>query len=410
MTYPDPAEVADTGGARPVAQLKYVDTVDGGMWITWRWEHALDRPRIWGYQPQQLAGIMLAFAPAVPEPRDGETVDDALARSWAILGDLDREKELMTALAPLIPQGLAAEINHFLAEGLWPHLRIQPSRRLARVPWEALRVDEGERMVHDLDVSVLLPASVRNAPRRRRAPEVPGGPVAAAISVEVPGRIPELGDVLRRDEPVIDGMFQALGGRAIGSPHGALSREGLREALAGAARFVYAGHVTPGVHGLDTAIHLTDGPGTAGRGSVVAGVHRPLTAADIVFDRWDVPARVALIGCASGGDAAYPDPTGLVAAMVARGARVVTSARWSLPTDVGIEWLASSSLGSQSTESSAPYRAFAGAVIAASVAHDAEDPVHALNAWQRAQADAWERTGDPAHTPLIWAGLTTALA
>ncbi|MGO1745672.1 MAG: hypothetical protein ACTHY8_05000, partial [Microbacterium gubbeenense] len=121
-------------------------------------------------------------------------------------------------------------------------------------------------------------------------------------------------------------------------------------------------------------------------------------------------ARVALIACGSGREATFADPTGLVSAVAMRGARWVTSARWSLPTDVGLEWLQASGLSASATESSAPFSTFASMVAAVNDAQEQADPVAALGAWQRGQADLWERTGDAAHSPLIWGALTTTVS
>jgi hypothetical protein len=399
MTIPPISEIAGFDGETPVVQVKYVDTNDGGLWATWRWQHALDKPRIWGIQPQLIAGALAAFAQASPNPREGETVDAALQRAWHVWGDVEQEKRLSAALASsLIPGGLAAELNHFLIRGLRPHVRIQPSPAIGSVPWEALRIDEGERMVHCADVSTLLPASLRNAPRPPRGAD--DAEAVRVVNPVIPGRIPNLGSVLRENEPLLEEAFGYAG-----RPH--MSRERLRDELAGASRLFYVGHVTTGAYGLDTRLHLTDGPEARGRADVVAGLHRPLTAADIMDDGWRIPERVALLACASGGETGFADPVGLVAALTLRGARLVTSARWTLPTDVGLEWLQAQGLSGSATRSSAPFSAFAEMVAMVDVAHDSADPVAALNAWQRSRADAWEHSGDPAYSPLTWAALTT---
>jgi len=402
MTMPPVSEIAGFDGETPVVQVKYVDTNDGGLWVTWRWQHALDKPRIWGIQPQLIAGALAAFAQASPNPREGETVDSALRRAWQVWGDVEQEKRLSAALASsLIPGGLAAELNHFLMRGLRPHVRIQPSPAIGSVPWEALRIDEGERMVHCSDVSTLLPASLRNSPLRAVA--AAGERAVRVVNPVIPGRIPSLGSVLREREPLLEDAF----GYAE-RPH--VSRERLRDELAGAARLLYVGHVTTGTYGLDTRLHLTDGPGSGGRADAVAGLHRPLAAADILEDEWRIPQRAALLACASGGETGFADPVGLVAALTLRGARLVTSARWTLPTDVGLEWLQAGRLSASATASSAPFSAFAEMVVAVDTAHESADPVAALNAWQRTRADAWERSGDPAFSPLTWGALTTARA
>lgn len=413
LTVPDVRDVAAFAGARPTVQVKYVDTNDGGLWVTWRWEHALDRPRLWGIQPPSLTGALAALRAAVPRPTGDESVRDAMVRSWAVLGDLDQEKRLAWALsAALLPAPLAAELNHFLGQGLRPHLRVQPSAALATVPWEALRVDEGERVVHNADVSLLLPASIRGSSARTATPPRPGGPVVATVNPVVPGDLPGLGPVTRSSEPLLESMLAGLGERLHGtSPTGPVrslvSRDQLRGLLADAARYLYVGHVSDGSYGLATSLHLSDGPESRGRAPLVGGTHRPLLAADIALDGWTSPPRVALLGCASGGDAAYADPTGLVTAFTMRGAEYVTAARWTLPTDTGIELLAARSPGSGPVEGTETTN-LARAVVAVDAAHEADDPVAALGAWQREQADAWERTGDPAYSPVVWAALTTA--
>ncbi|GGF38262.1 CHAT domain-containing protein [Microbacterium sorbitolivorans] len=402
MMMPQLSEIADFDGETPVVQLKYVDTNGGGLWVTWRWEHALDKPRVWGIQPQLIAGALAAFEQASPNPRGGETVDAALRRAWGVWGDLKQEKRLSTALASsLLPGGLGNELNHFLLRGQRPHVRIQPSPALGSVPWEALRVDEGERMVHCSDVSILLPASLRNAPHRAAATS--GSRTVRVVNPVIPGRVPNLGSVLREGEPLLE---EALGYSE--RPH--VSREKLRADLADAARLFYVGHVTTGAYGLDTRLHLTDGPEARGAAEVIAGLHKPLTAADLIDGGWGIPERVALLACASGGETGFADPVGLVAALTLRGAELVTSARWTLPTDVGLEWLQAQGLSGSATRSSAPFSAFAEMIVAVDEAHASADPVAALNEWQRSRADAWEHSGDPAYSPLTWGALTTAQA
>jgi len=411
LEVPDAGEVADHDGPRPTVQVKYVDTNDGGLWVTWRWEHALDRPRIWGIQPPQVAGALDAFRQALPTPGSGETVRDALRRSWRVLGDAMRERQVSGALAAaLVPAPLGAELDQFLLRGKRPHLRIQASPALAAVPWEALRADDGGRLVQSCDVSGLLPASVRGSAARLVTPPRPGGTVVATVNPVVPGEIDGLGPVTRRSEPLLESMLAALGDRLRGPAEGPVrshvNREQLREMLATAARYLYVGHARSGAYALATSLHLTDGPEAQGRAPLVGGLHRPLTAADIALDgSWVVPSRVALLACASGGDAAYADPAGLVAAFTMRGAEYVTAARWTLPTDAGVEMLATAS---GPDPDATPAQNLARAVVAVDAAHESTDPVATLGAWQRDQADAWDRTGDPAYSPVVWAALTTA--
>ncbi|GAA2320643.1 CHAT domain-containing protein [Glycomyces scopariae] len=390
-------------------QLKLVDA--DGLYYSWRWEHDLGAIQNIMVEAGRVQPALDALAEALPTPLPGETVDQALQR--ALTGPLmDREQEagLATALArSLIPHQLAQELNKFLEQGVHPHVRIQPSLSTAQVPWEALRVDEGERFVTNADLSVLPPATVRNAPERRKSEWNPGGPVVAVLDPQIPGAGRDLGSVLGpvpEDSPLRT-MVAALGDRLVplGKPfrRADLDRDAIRPLLADAARLLYVGHVTTSKHGLDARLHLSCGPGTTGRAAVVNG-HRPLTAADLLLghrpgaaEGWSMPNRVALIACESGGEVRFAEPVGLVAAALHAGARYVTATRWTLPTDEGLRRF-----------SPTPMPPLLPAAIAAvNAAHDTPDPVAALNAWQRQKAAAWESAGRPEDNPIIWAALAT---
>lgn len=380
----------------PTVQLKFVDA--GDLYVTWRWQHAPAEPRALAVSRALVQPALDALTAAIPTPRPGERLTAALDRAFAgPLADRDREIALSESLArALIPARLAAEVNDFLRHGRRPHLRIQPSASLGRVPWESLRVDAGERMVHDVDVSLLLPAGVRNAPGRRVS-DAGDGSVVAVIDPVVPGGafapvLPGLAD----DSPLGNELL-TLGERLRGSRAGELSRrridrDRLRALLATASRLLYVGHVTGGAHGLDVRMHLSCDAATTGRAPLL-GRHRPLTAADLAG--WRMPARVALLACGSGRDAAYAEPAGLVTAMVAGGAEHVTAARWTLPTDAAF----------------GAGRPFSDAAVAVARAHaEPDDPAAAVGAWQRGRADAWEAGAGLEASPIVWAALTTAWA
>jgi len=382
-------------------QLKFVDA--GDLYASWRWEHALDQPRALRIPRDLVRRALDDWAAALPSPLPGERPDKALARALTHgpLLDRHREAELSGALArALFPHQLGVELTSVVERGIRPHLRVQASPSTALVPWEALRVDEGERTVHHADVSTLTPATVRNATGRRVSPFRPHGTVVGVLDPVVPGFADHsaLGSVLGPGSPPA----------ALGATRRAdVDRDALEKALADADRFLYVGHVTTGDHALDSRLHLSCGQDTTGRAALL-GVHRPLTAADIALGHrpgaprpWRVPNRVALVACDSGGDTRFAEPTGLVAAMVHGGAEYVTSTRWTLPTDAGLTHLVPDF---PTTPVLPP------TVLAVNEAHEAPDPVAALCAWQRAQADQWELTGDPTRSPVIWAAFTTAWA
>jgi len=420
VTSPDVSYVLDglNGTFQPTVQLKIVDASD--LYMSWRWEHQLTTMRAFVIPRAAVAEALHHLAHALPTPLEGESVEQALTRSltYGPLTDLDREIELSTSLAgSLFPHPLGMELNALLEKGIRAHIRIQPSPSTAQVPWESLRVDEGERAVHNTDISVLTPATIRNAPQRRISPWDPEGAIAGALDPRVPGfdQTSSLGTVLG---PVSEGsplrdMVTAWGSRAMLGPspnadpfrRSDVSRTELRSMLADASRFFYIGHVTTSEHSLDARLHVSC-PATAPGRATPIGAHRPLTAADIALGHdprepgaWRMPNRVALIACESGGDNRFAEPAGLVAAAVHSGAQYVTATRWTLPTDHGIRHF--------SPHADENTRPLSDAVIAVDTAHEADRPIATLNRWQRDQADKWESTGLPQYSPVIWAALAT---
>jgi hypothetical protein len=388
---------------RPVVQLKLVDTDD--LFYSWRWEHepgAIQNIMVPG---ASVWPVLKRLAAALPTPLPGETVDQALERSLnGPLADRERECELATDLArALIPNLLAKEMNAYLEQGIRPHVRIQPSHATGQVPWEAIRVDEGERFVTNADMSVLPPATVRNAPERRVTPWRPGAAAVAVLDPKVPGANLALGSVLG---PEGAALAERLGLPRSDFRRADQTRDALQPLLADASRFLYVGHVTTSAHGLDARLHLSCGPSTTGRAAVVAG-HRPLTAADIVLGHrpeapggWRMPNRVAFIACESGGEVRFAEPVGLVAAAIHAGAEYVTATRWTLPTDAGLRRFA--------TAATPETTVIPGIVEAVDDAHQTPDPIAALSDWQRAQAAAWEAEGRLEHSPIMWAAFATA--
>ncbi|MFG3343139.1 CHAT domain-containing protein [Glycomyces sp. NPDC048151] len=385
-------------------QLKLVDT--DHLFSSWRWEHDLGAIQNTMVPGETVWPVVDELARALPTPLPGETVDQALERSLnGPLTDPGREFDLATRLArALIPYRLAQELNAYLSQGVRPHVRIQPSHATGQVPWEALRVDEGERFVTNADMSVLPPATVRNAPERRVSVWRADGATVTVLDPKVPGAGVALGSVLG---PAGTDLAERLGLDGSAYHRGDQTRDTIEPLLADASRFLYVGHVTTAAHGLDARLHLSCGPGTTGRAALVAG-HRPLTAADIVLGHrpgapraWRMPNRVAFIACESGGEVRFAEPVGLVAAAIHTGAQYVTATRWTLPTDAGIRRFATA----PPTTPVIPE-----AVLAVNGAHQAPDPVAALNEWQRAHAAAWESGGRLEHSPIIWAAFATAFA
>lgn len=381
-------------------QVKFVDA--GQLYVSWRWEHAPDQARVLVLPRTLVQGALDALAQAVPSPLPGESAHAALVRSLTHGPLVDRSREIALAgelSRALLPYQLAVELNSLITQGIRPHLRIQPSPSTALVPWESLRVDEGERTIHNADVSVLPPATVRNSLERKVSPFDPDGPVVGVLD----SLVPALGAVLGSPGPELARLAEAHGiGRAD------VDRDFLEGALSEASRFLYVGHVTTGGHALDARMHLSCNASTTGRAALL-GAHRPLTAADIALGHrpdapqpWRIPNRVALVACESGGDTRFAEPSGLVAAMIHGGAEHVVSTRWTLPTDAGLTHLVPGFPADTSVLSHA--------VLAVDAAQAAPDPIAALAEWQRLQATRWEETGDPEYSPVIWSAFATTWA
>lgn len=403
---------------QPVARLRYVDGDD--LFVNWIWDHQPDSPRMTMIERRLVAPALEALAQALPTPvpGSGENGEQALMRALThgALLDLEREQRLAEALtAALIPLWLGVELNALEVAGLRPHVRVQLSPSTSQLPWELLSTSGGERGIDMVDVSLLLPATLRNDPARELSPWVPGSPVASVLDPVVPGFADAgvLGSVLGPVSPSspLARMAEELGGRL--RPSGAafrrsdIDRIALASAVADAGRLLYVGHVTASTHALDARMHLSDGSDAPGLATPI-GAHRPYTAADIALGATGLeplraPNRVALIACDSGADARYAEPTGLMAAFVHRGAEYVTATRWTLPTEAGLDRCAPALTGRAEGMLS-------DAIIAVNAAHEASDPVAALGRWQREQRRRWTSTGDPRFSPIIWGTLTTAWA
>ena len=138
--------------------------------------------------------------------------------------------------------------------------------------------------------------------------------------------------------------------------------------------------------------------GHADRAAIHLAEPDALTAAELMASALPMPARVALLACASGGDYRFDEATGLVAAAILGGAVLVTATLWSLPTTAGFRRFCSAA-----AQSGDP---MADVVIAVDTAHEAQEAGRAANAWQRAQLARW-RAGDGTASPLYWAALAT---
>ncbi|HEY1177526.1 MAG TPA: CHAT domain-containing protein [Phytomonospora sp.] len=410
---------------QPTVLLRYADA--GHLYATWRWTDAFHTAEA-AFFPQEAVDAAVAElnaalpgidgGPAAAGPGGAAVLDGVeAALTTGAVADYDRELALGRTLSrALIPHGLAVRLDAYVSAGIRPRIRIQPSPRIARVPWELLAEDpEERRLIEIADVSVLAPAGVAHAPGRvaRSWAGTRDLPVVAVLDPRVPGFRADsrLGSVLGRmtaDAPLA-AHVAGLAGRlrpVADTPvemfrRTDVDRDWLGAALReGAGRLLYVGHATAASpesgEGEHAQIHLACTAGTEGHAPVLRG-HRPFSAKDLLLDRerYPMPSRVALIACESGGDLRFTETLGLATAAILGGAELVTATRWTLATDFAVE------------RAGAPGRPLQEAVAAIDAAHDADDPVAAMAAWQRERLTTWREKRSVADSPVLWAAFTT---
>ncbi|MEV0645613.1 CHAT domain-containing protein [Phytomonospora sp. NPDC050363] len=410
---------------QPTVLLRYADA--GHLYASWRWTDSLHTAEA-AYFPQDgvdaAVGALTAALPGLgggpgaagPGELAGIDGVEAALTTGAFSG---YESELALArqfTRALLPPGLAVRLDEMYAAGIRPRLRIQPSPRIAQIPWELLATEpEDIRLIEIADVSVLAPAGVAHAPGRKVREWASSRelPIVAVLDPRVPGFRADsrLGSVLGRmnGEAPLAVHVAGLAGRlrpAVSDPVQAFRRTDVdRDWLGGvlrggAGRLLYVGHATAAVpesgEGEHAQLHLACTAETEGFAPVLRG-HRPLSAKDLLLgtDRYPMPSRVALIACESGGDLRFTETLGLASAAILGGAELVTATRWTLATDFAVE------------RAGGAGRPLQDAVVAVDSAHDAEDPVEALGAWQRSRLAAWRAGGSVADSPVLWSAFST---
>lgn len=399
-----------------------------------------ERTVTWVVEEPLLLAALAELDDALPEPKPGEAVTEALTRALAVGPFSAPATELTLAyrLGVLLLSDAAWQLLLQCASSPRAVLFVSPSARLARVPWGLLALPsvrppaeelmrarlvavtqagstaakvpwpsgdgstltEGYRLMELAEILMSVPANVVHGPRtrttwRQRAEH----PALLVLDPRVPNQRPDsaLGSVLGRPSPgtLLAKHFGQLVERGPVWPTVGSSVELFRRTdadrgwlaamLANApSRLLFVGHATADDAGRadQAALHLAD--------------DRPLTASDLMSLELAMPPRVALLACASGGDYRFDEATGLVAAVVLGGAELVTATLWTLPTDAGYRQFARSPVGDP----------MAGLIVAVDDAHRADDAGCAINAWQRAQMRRW-RDGDVAANPVYWAALVT---
>ncbi|WP_330233620.1 CHAT domain-containing protein [Nocardia sp. NBC_00508] len=405
----------------------------GDVYVSWRWVGD-SAARGASMLPEEAATRAVGMlAEALPRPGESGGLERAL--TTGAFADYEREYVVAQALSrALLPYGLAAQLHELWQRGVRPHIRLQPSPRVAQVPWELIAPDRDVRLIDIADVSLLAPASVVQAPGRtaRDWTRTQASPVVAVLDPRVPGFRADsmLGSVLGRmtaDTPLAQRMASyAMRGRlrpAVEDPvevfrRTDIDRDWLGAVLReGASRMIYVGHVTAAApesgRSEDAQLHLACTADAVGFAEPTR-THRPLSAKDLLLGThtidgdpvagpqlWPVPSRVALIACESGGDLRFSEALGLTAAMISGGAELVTASRWALPTDLAFQRIAGAPPEAHPLQH---------AICAIDAAHEQPEPVTALAEWQRARLAAWRDTGGIEDSPVLWAAFATIRA
>ncbi|MFE3858417.1 CHAT domain-containing protein [Streptomyces griseorubiginosus] len=412
-----------------MVQVRLADA--GDLHMTWTWTRGAQGFGT-GYAPgPDVDEAVRALAAHLPGAGS-----EGMRRAFesGALATYEGERRLSRMLAEVLwPQGLTDQIRQVSAHLGRPLMRLQPSPRVAQVPWELLAVDGDDsdvRLLDLVDIATTAPASLRRPGTtptdQDRDPD--SDAVVLVLDPRVPGFRADspLGSVLGQpgSDPALMSLVQRRLDEGTVVPPVAvpaeafrrtdLDRDWLGEALRkGAKRLMYVGHVSgapvEGGQSEDVTLHLCCGPQTRGMTEPVR-THRPLSAKDLLLGTlpldadgvpgahlWPAPPRVALIACESGGDLRFAESFGLATAMIHNGADLVTATRWVLPTSFAFHRLA----GLPDS-----VRPLTQAVVAVDAAHEALGPVRHLGGWQRQQLDQWRADGLIEHSPLLWAALT----
>ncbi|MFD0360579.1 CHAT domain-containing protein [Nocardia sp. GCM10030253] len=413
---------------QPTVIVRMADA--GDLYMSWRWIGNVYSQGASMLPEAPITEAIRQLAGALPNPAEPDALERAM--TTGAFASYDSEYLVAQALSrALLPYGLAAQLYDLHTRGVRPHIRLQPSPRLAQVPWELIAPNPDLRLVDIADVSLLAPASiVHSAGRTARSwHETRELPVVAILDPRVPGFRADsaLGSVLGRMDAgtrlahrVAEYCAQGRLLPAVDDPTEAfrrtdIDRGWLGEVLRqGASRLTYVGHVTAAApesgQSEDAQLHLACGADTIGFATPTRA-HRPLSAKDLLLGThtldpeplagsqlWPIPSRVALIACESGGDLRFSEALGLITAMISGGAELVTASRWPLPTDLAFQRLAGAPPDAHPLQD---------AICSIDTAHEQPDPIATLADWQRKRLAAWRNARTIEHSPVLWAAFAT---
>lgn len=331
-----------------------------------------------------LGGLRRRVLAAVPQQ------DEDRGGLWDVtLAHAGDEEELAGLVGPtLLPVALTTALLESGSGEIAHTVTIAPRGWLSTVAWEAVgltrgadvRLVERARVLGGLAPGLHAGRRLARDPGSRSASAVESGPALAVVDAGPAADTPHpLYPGLVPDELVqgLQHYDEAANGELSADEFGELLRE------THWSRLLYLGHIRAGndEHPASAALVLAEG-GRAEYFSARNWIAQP--------ERWPAPQRVALIGC--GGDDSGPaEHAGLALAAVNAGAELVTTTRWTLPTDrqppteIGTSRL----------------------TAAVAAAHRATDPVETLRLWQAGQLGLWRSIGAVECSPLLWSSLVT---
>lgn len=417
----------------------------GDTYLAWWWD---DEPGVWTARidAAELDQVMVRLDRALLARMPGERSDDASTRAFAgAFFSPTAEAALARSLGELVLGAQATGETRGDREDLRSQLlaravradliefRVTPSPRLARVPWEILRVDSGDRRLVEVATVCAEPPAAILAERsqfRCWADAGPDAPTTYLVDPKLPAGAAawSLGQTLATADWVR--WRREMGARGVRIRSSSIIGRGKlsAELTRSPGRLFYFGHVrsAPDEPG-SAALVLSDDARVWGQLKHSAG-HRdapqPLSALDLLLgtfgapasvherygssepvagrEIWPIPPRVALIACEGGVDFRSTETFGLVIVMIGNGAELVTTTRWPLPTDKALR----ESLGIAKDDG--PTCTLA---LEVDRCHGFDDPVHAFASWQRDQLRRWRDSGGaPQYSPLLWASIVHTVA
>ena len=421
--------------ARDPSSVLLIRAVDaGGTYLSFRWLDDPAHPHVHVVTTPKLRRALARLDVALI---GGDGMDSEEPVRRALSGPFSRYQSELAVNEGLSRVILPAAVTTALVEKARAGrvlVRITPSRSLARVPFELLAVDGETRLIELADVCFEPPAAVHLGRARAPGPwtdDLSRRPVLYVVDPLLPAgsglrQVMVSSSGPRRSQPPGARLIRdRMANRSHTSASGvgaAYDRWDLSEELRlEPSRLFYLGHVSSTVDQPGSAsIHLTDDGKQWGLAESVHGAHRPLAALDLLLGTarpdlgegasphvgdgipghrlWPMPPRVAVIACEGGVDYRSSETFGLVVAMFSAGAEIVTTTRWTLPSDVAFSDLAAVDSDVCPTTELA---------LTVDETHMAADPAAALSAWQRSKLEQWRASPSVANSPLAWASVGT---